>query len=294
MASLVALLSACSSGGEKDAGIQDAAPVMDATTPIDARPSDAVEPDGPAMDAQALDAEAMDTLAADTAPGDGSITCPDGGSSGFCTGIRIALLGLPGLNPSSNFQGWLRSNGQAVTRLQTTTMTSSTSSVTAALLTDYDVVILDRLVRTYSSTEARVLRDWVMAGGGVMSMSGYTGGGEDVTRPNTLLAAIGLQYLPGLQNGPVTSFAAHPVTMGLSSVTFSGGYLVGEVAGVSGGMNTVTATLSAGPVEIVQVRSNGRVVVWGDEWVEFDSEWQAMPMIQQFWVNVLGWLVHRR
>jgi hypothetical protein len=127
-----------------------------------------------------------------------------------------------------------------------------------------------------------------------MSMSGYTGSGPDRTQPNTLLASIGIQYLPGLYSGPVTMFANHPTTTGLSSVTFEGGYTVGPVNGVTGGSNTITASLSAGPVAIAQERGSGRAYVWGDEWVEYDSEWQSMPQIRQFWIDVLGWLEHLR
>ena len=63
---------------------------------------------------------------------------------------------------------------------------------------------------------------------------------------------------------------------------------------MTGGINTVTASLSAGPVAIAQERGSGRALAWGDEWVEYDSEWQSMPQIRQFWVDVLGWLEHLR
>jgi hypothetical protein len=123
-----------------------------------------------------------------------------------------------------------------------------------------------------------------------MSMSGYTGSGPDLTRPNTLLAPFGIQYLPGLYSGPVTTFAVHPTTTGLTSVTFEGGYTVGLVDGGVGGTDAVTASLPAGPVGIAQERGDGRLYVWGDEWVEYDSEWQSNPEIREFWIDVLGWL----
>lgn len=37
-------------------------------------------------------------------------------------------------------------------------------------------------------------------------------------------------------------------------------------------------------------RDQGRVFVWGDEWIEFDSEWSNLPEIQQLWVNIFAWL----
>jgi hypothetical protein len=284
---------------DSGASNKDAAP-LDAVAAdaglSDSGPWDSGAGDVPVSDIGGFDAQAPEAGADASAP-DSMITCPDGGTSSdggtsqFCTGIRIALLGLPGDNSSSDFQAWLRSQGQVVSRFQTSTQTSSTSSITAALLSGYDVVILDQLVRDYSTTEARTLRDWVAGGGGVFSMTGYTGAGPDYSRPNLLLAEFGIQYLPGLLNGPVTMFYTHPITAGLSSVTFLGGYQI-ALTPVAGGTSTVTATLSGGPVEVAAERGSGRVVSWGDEWVQFDSEWQTNPMIRQFWVDILGWLVH--
>jgi len=33
--------------------------------------------------------------------------------------------------------------------------------------------------------------------------------------------------------------------------------------------------------------------VWGDEWIEFDSEWTTLPRIKQFWVNIFAWVAPR-
>jgi hypothetical protein len=34
----------------------------------------------------------------------------------------------------------------------------------------------------------------------------------------------------------------------------------------------------------------GHGFVWGDEWIEFDSEWSAMPQIPQLWLQVFTWI----
>lgn len=88
---------------------------------------------------------------------------------------------------------------------------------------------------------------------------------------------------------PVTIFAVHPVTAGLTSVTFAGGYLVKDLGG-NDGKNTVLGSISAGPVAFAHERGNGRAVVWGDEWIEFDSEWKSLPEIEQLWVNMIAWI----
>jgi hypothetical protein len=283
-------------GNGRDASALDAALVDAAGYPDgDSTAADVDLFEGSTTDASAPEPEAAPTDSMSDVPGEAGeagLMCTDAGvddaGQGFCGGARIGLLGVPGPNASSNFQAWLGSNGQVVTRVPTATV------IAADVLSSFDVVILDQLERDYTTSEADALRDWVAGGGGVMSMTGYTGAGPDQTQPNTLLASIGIQYLPGLYSGPVTMFASHPTTSGLTSVTFLGGYTVGPVAGITGGVDTVTASLSAGPVAIAQERGLGRVYAWGDEWVEYDSEWASIPQIRQFWVDVLGWLEHLR
>ena len=36
----------------------------------------------------------------------------------------------------------------------------------------------------------------------------------------------------------------------------------------------------------------GRVVVWGDEWITYDSEWADVTdqQVELFWLNILKWL----
>jgi len=36
----------------------------------------------------------------------------------------------------------------------------------------------------------------------------------------------------------------------------------------------------------------GRVVVWGDEWITYDSEWADVKdqQVELFWLNILKWL----
>jgi hypothetical protein len=37
---------------------------------------------------------------------------------------------------------------------------------------------------------------------------------------------------------------------------------------------------------------DGRVVVWGDEWITYDSEWADVKgqQVELFWLNILKWL----
>ncbi|MDI1479215.1 hypothetical protein [Polyangium sp. y55x31] len=214
----------------------------------------------------------------------GRIDDVDVGKDGICDCLRIGIVGSPGSNPSSNFQAWLAARGTSVERTHQT----PAEVFDAAFLDKYDVIIFDRLARTYTAEEASALAAWVETRGGFVSMTGYTDADPDFYT-NTLLAPFGLAYQPGLHSEPVTMFAAHPVTAGLSSVTFLGGYLVQDLGG-SGGTSEVIGSIAAGPVAFAHERGKGRAVVWGDEWIEYDSEWQSLPEIEQLWVNIIAWL----
>ncbi len=214
----------------------------------------------------------------------GAIDDIDVAGDGLCDCLQIGVMGNPGSLASSSFQAWLEARGTSVTRFGL-----DGTPLTAGQLAAFDVVILDRLVRDYSAEEAALLRDFVAAGGGVMAMTGYDGSGADRTRPNGLFVGLGVEYLSDLRNGPVTMFDSHPLTEGLSSVTFAGGYRVGEIMGTPGTRTTV-ARLADGAAGVAVELGEGRAFVWGDEWIQFDSQWSSMPQITQLWVNVLSWL----
>ena len=37
---------------------------------------------------------------------------------------------------------------------------------------------------------------------------------------------------------------------------------------------------------------DGHVVVWGDEWITYDSQWQSVQdqQVERFWLNIFKWL----
>jgi hypothetical protein len=218
-------------------------------------------------------------------------------AGGGCQHLNIGILGNHGSNASSNFQSWLVSAGTSVQRIQTT---APTPAITAATLQPFDVVILDWLTRDYSAAEASVLAAFVSAGGGLVSMSGYDGVTTDDWHANSLLAPIALAYTGQLLNPPgaevpVTDFASHPITAGLTSVSFKGGYAIADLGG-SASSRTPIAFLpdpsGSGvlPVGFAVQMSKGRAFVWGDEWISFDSEWSTIPQIKQLWVQVFAWI----
>jgi hypothetical protein len=204
-----------------------------------------------------------------------------------CTQLAIGIFGNPGAYGSSDFEEWLTASGASVQRIQTT----SGEPVTAETLQPFDVVVLDWLTRDYTASEAATFAAWVAAGGGVMSMSGYDNVTTDDWHANSLLAPLEIAYSGPLLSGPVTDLAAHPITAGLTSVVFEGGYAISDLGG-DASTRTPIAFLPAagGKVNVgydIQM-GTGRAFVWGDEWIEFLSKGSMFP--PQLWVQVFEWL----
>ena len=212
----------------------------------------------------------------------GFIDDVDEGGDGICDCLAIALVGTSGSLASSQFQQWIIDRGSSADRIDP-------PLVDAAVLDAYDVVILDQLTREYTPAEAAAFDAWVNAGGGLMALTGHTASPVSAQQwPNGILGPMGLEYQGDLLSGPVTDFVPHPVTFGLTSVTFLGGF---EVVATIPGISDVIARLPGMvPAAQVQERGLGKVLVWGDEWIEYDSEWSTMPEITQLWVNIFEWI----
>jgi hypothetical protein len=229
-------------------------------------------------------------LVVDAGGGDGGDSggpiFPDASSpdAAGCNVLNIGIIGNPGSNPSSNFQTWLTKAGTTTTRIQTT----ANLPFTANDIAPYQVIVLDQLARDYTPTEAAVVKAFVENGGGLISMTGYNGSVTD-WRANAMIGLLGVTYGGSLVSGPVTTFVPHPITNGLTSITFAGGYVVSE-NGPSTNTRTAIGSISAGNVAYAIQAVKGRAFVWGDEWIEFDSEWTTLPEVKKLWVNIFGWV----
>jgi hypothetical protein len=239
---------------------------------------------------------------------------PDGASTvdaSSCQHLNIGILGNPGALTAADFAGWLESAGTSVTTIQTT----SSVPLTAAAIAPFDVIVLDHLTRSYTASETAIFSAWVASGGGVASMSGFTGSADDFYA-NSLLAPLGVQYVtpPPLLSGPVTDFAVHPTVAGLTSITFEGGWAIagcppGEIClagacssacsdSLDGGsvIRTPIAFLPSGgspatvAVGVAVTMGAGHAFVWGDEWIEYDTVWSSDPQVEPFWVQIFAWI----
>jgi hypothetical protein len=221
----------------------------------------------------------------------GGGTDVDGGTALYgCR--RIGILGAPGALASSNFQAWLETQGAIATRIHETALAPT---LRREELDTFDLVVIDWLQRTYSTEEAMTLSTWVREGGALFAMTGHDSGAT-ADRHVSLLSTLGPNYdlASGPINGPAT-LVAHPTTLdtdGVSTlppVTFTGGLRVTVPAALAADIVTM-AVIGDQVVGAAGPLGDGFVLLFGDEWIEFDSEWASMPPIPRFWENSVRWL----
>lgn len=215
----------------------------------------------------------------------------DGGTSTYgCR--RIGIMGAQGANPSSNFQGWLEMQGAIATRFHDT---AAAPTLRRDELETFDLVVVDWLQRTYSVEESDTLASWVREGGGLLVMTGHDSGAT-ADRHVSLLVSLGPTY--DLAAGPISGPAVlvlHPTTLDtdgvsvLPPVSFFGGLRVVVPPALSADVVTM-AVIGSDVVGVAGPIGDGRVLLFGDEWIEFDSEWSTMPPILRFWQNAVSWL----
>ena len=291
-------------GGGQDAGSAGATDAGDPDADAaDAGGQDADSgsaPDAGSGDAGSADAAADTIVCVPTVPAtevcddvdndcDGQVDNVDVGQDGIQDCLRVVFIGAQGGHASTDLQLWLGSNSVSLARIHTTLAEATT--LTMADLSGIDIVILDNLARLYTPSESDELLTWVQNGGGLVSMNGHVLAPDHRDWGNSILASFGIEHLAGFVSGPITDFAAHPVTAGLTSITFNGGFRVAQTTDASVSITPV-AMQNSEPVAVVQEQGAGRVFVWGDDWVQYDSVWQASPELMQFWVNALLWLTH--
>lgn len=218
----------------------------------------------------------------------GIIDDVDKGKDGVCDCLRIATLGEPGTVGVPNvFDAWLA----ARSTLGTTQLKDQT--LTADLLKQFQVIVSQNVSvnHAYSAAEVSALESWIKAGGGFMTLIGYAGPSE-IQNVNKLLAPYGMSYGPeqilqkqGSNTIPVTNWVPHPVTNGVSMIGVDNGYPVN-------GAGLVLASEQSWNLLRAQEVASGKVLMWGDEWLTFDSEWQGHPeyQVELFWLNALKWL----
>lgn len=284
---LAAILAGCSCDDRGTGGRGDGATTDGASQAVDgavARDGAASHRDGGGAsgDAAGSDPEVCDGVDND---GNGVIDDVDVGGDGICDCLLIATIGRAGeWGDGDVFAAWLDERSDAgATPL-------GDQVLTPALLEPYQVIVAQDLRgREYSEAEVTALRQWLEAGGGLMTLIGY-GAPDERTNINRLLAPSGIRYddepiLAGTPTIPVTTWHPHPVSEMVSQIGVDNGYEVsgaGDVIAEEGGFVLLRGT-SMGL---------GKVLVWGDEWITYDSEWTEHPeyQLERFWLNAIKWL----
>jgi hypothetical protein len=260
----------------------------------------------PAVDRVAVTAGVRDVCDGVDNDGNGFVDDADADGDGLCDCLRIGVVGFPGEWGNIDLiRGWMHAR-------EAGTVLVAGETLTPELLATLDVVLVQDvrdgvaegtvgqqgvgvgIGRTYSDAEVRALAAWVEAGGGLMTLAGFTANADEPTNVNRLLAPFGLSY--GAQHvlfsggDPPISVrgwdAAHPIASGIGQVGVKGG------RPVSGGALVAWESIP-GEFDLGRVAQpgRGRVFAWADEWIEYDSEWSRPELqVRRLWQNALAWL----
>jgi Tfp pilus assembly protein PilX len=175
-------------------------------------------------------------------------------------------------------------------------------------------------VRQFSAAEGQVVKQWVQNGGGIFVVNGYNNSLWLNTNFNTLIEPLGLVYYsPSCDLDPncpktgtgilyqsqlgqvqISSFATHPLTVGVTQLFADGWWPISGYP-VASGLPTaldsrykVWATYGNGEnFGVAGTYGAGRVVVIADEWVTFDKNWASSTWgssVAALWNNAITWL----
>jgi hypothetical protein len=223
----------------------------------------------------------------------------DAGGDGVCDCLSIGTIGHigPWSDGGNIFASWLDARTpQGAVQLGDQVLTPELLAPLQVIVvlhvgtmevTNADVITPAN--HAFSEAEVAAFGAWVKAGGGVMTTIGYHWNeAEEVVNVNRLLASVDAGYsVTNLDlNDYVTRWEQHPVTDGVRRInTVNGVEPAGSGTPVAYGAEDRIALRVNQP-------ANGRVVVWGDEWITYDSEWEDIQdqQIELFWLNILKWL----
>lgn len=217
--------------------------------------------------------------------------CTDAG----CTCFNIASIGHLGVygDGTTELVNWLNTESSAAVALYETKPT-----LTADFLSQYDVIILQWLSDgnngpywQFSQSEVSALSDWVHAGGGLITLSGFEPNSAEVAPLNTLLSFTDLSYgtsdilgacpatLPCAcwdNTVPVGPWTPGPIGNDITQVgAFHGRPILPGAATVdSSSQDDAGDTTVYAAHEAV---GSGFVFAWCDEWVTYTSQWLGVP-----------------
>lgn len=223
----------------------------------------------------------------------------DAGHDGVCDCLNIATIGDigPWSSGGNIFAKWLNERSPKPATVL------GDAELTAEALKGIQIIVVlhadtsaatrkdvsARAHHAFSPSEVTVFGDWVRAGGGAMTTIGYTPNEHnEVINVNRLLAPLGLGYSntkTGL-DGLVEKWTPHPISAGVMAIRTDNGVEPETKTGTTVAYRDTQVALQVADV------GSGRLAVWGDEWVTYDSEWLDLTgqQVEVFWLNLLKWL----
>lgn len=191
---------------------------------------------------------------------------------------RVVLIGDQAFMPTTAFDAWLPLIAQS------TAAVSFPVTIDDAQLVGADVIILRVLERPYTDAESAAVLRAVEAGAGLIALTGYYGFPKEQVSINSVLARSGVSFSVIDLVPSVTTFLPHSINAGISEVAFMGGMEINAGNGVY-----PTAKIGRQVVGAVTGRGNGRIYLWGDDWVMFDSGWSPGHN-ETWWQNAFAWV----
>lgn len=236
--------------------------------------------------------------------GDGIIDNVDADGDGVCDCLNIGTIGRigPWSEGGGNiFKEWLD------TRSPIPAKEIDNNELTEEELRGLDVIVVlkaDTAPLTigsysapahheFSAAEVSAMKNWVEAGGGLLTTIGYQGNEtEEIKNVNRLLGAFDLGYASPSRD--VTGFltdwdAQHPVSKGIEKIYTDNG---SQPATDKESITVIARTGNNRPALIADTPEKGRILVFGDEWITYDSEWEDTEdqQVELLWLNMLKWL----
>jgi hypothetical protein len=267
------------------------------------------------------------------------VACTDGQDC-TCPALTVAVIGKPGkwgANPAGDsdtaFQEWLNSSSAGTAKADKYTQRTT---LTPDFLAPYSVIILASLSDdsltgpfwTFDSSEVAAMQDWVEnKGGGLITMTSYSGDGREIDPTNQLIAFSGISYnMDGIyatcvdwricgcchSNTLSTWNRTDPVIANLSNnVTWVG---LDNGRSINAPADAHVAATVDGPKNALvgKLVGKGHVLVYADEWITYTTQWTgvgnssandpncgggALPQFAyqtaQFWFNMIKWVQPR-
>ena len=271
--------------------------------------------------------------------GDGSsqlATC-DGGGDCTCPPFNLAVIGKPGKwganpngDPDTALQQWLSTSSAGTARVDNF---PKHQPLTPTFLSTYNVIILASLSEdssggpfwTFTDDEVAAFRAWIEGGGGVIALTGYSGSGQETSPVTQLIGFSGVTYNTDDVRGScaaadyrvcgcagTTSLVAEwnrtdPVVANLSKDVKWIGFEGGRTINAPGDAHVAATIGGTKNVLVGKLVGKGRVLLFGDEWITYTSQWTGVgnpkasdPSCQgflpqddyqtsQFWYNMIKW-----